>query len=85
VTAVDWLEILMHMPVVMAAVQYFAILEVQKPDTNYPKHDAEVWHGPGKVAEGYALMDVLVWPMEVYKEVQVNKYILSVTYDNNLG
>jgi len=28
-----------------------------------------------EVAQGYVLADVLAWPMEVYKEVQVNRYL----------
>jgi hypothetical protein len=70
----------MDKPVVVTAANYFAILE--KPDVCYPKNDGEVGRKPGKSHKGYVLADVLAWPMEVYKEVQVNKYILSVTCAN---
>ena len=78
ITAVDHPEPLTHKPVVITAADYFAILEVQKPDVPYPKNDGEPGRRPGKSHKGYVLADVLAWPMEVYKEVQVNKYILSI-------
>jgi len=61
----------MHKPVVVTAADYFAILEVQKPNAPYPKIDGEPGRKPGKSHKGYVLADVLAWPMEVYKEVQV--------------
>ena len=73
VTAVDQPEPLTHKPVVMTAADYFAILEVQRPITPFPKNDGEPRHRPGKSHKGYVLADVLAWPMEVYKEVQVSK------------
>jgi len=69
----------------VTAADYFAILEVQKPNVPYPKNDGEPGRKPGKSHKGYVLADVLAWPTEVYKEVQVNKYILSVTCANDLG
>ena len=75
----------MHKSAVVTAANYFAILEVQKPNTPYPKNDGEPGRKPGGSKKGYVLADVLAWPMEVYKEVQVNKYILSVTCANDLG
>lgn len=69
----------MHKPVFMTAADYFAI---QKPNVSYPKNEGEVGRKPGKSHKGYVLADVLAWPTEVYKEVQVNKYILSVTCAN---
>ena len=71
VTAINRPEPLMHKPVVVTAADYFAILEVQKPNAPYPKIDGEPGRKPGKSHKGYVLADVLAWPMEVYKEVQV--------------
>jgi len=85
ITAVDCPEPLAHERVVVTAADYFAILEVQKPNVPYPKNDGEPGRKPGKSHKGYVLADVLAWPTEVYKEVQVNKYILSVTCANDLG
>src|SRR5271156_336294 len=68
-------EPLTHKPVLMTAADYFAVLEVQKPSTPFPKHDGEPGHKPGKSHKGYVLADVLAWPMEVYKEVQVNRFL----------
>jgi hypothetical protein len=72
VTAINRPEPLMHKPVVVTAADYFAILEVQKPNAPYPKNDGEPGRKPGKSHKGYVLADVLAWPTEVYKEVQVN-------------
>lgn len=63
ITAVDHPEPLTHKPVVITAADYFAILEVQKPDVPYPKNNGEPGRRPGKSHKGY---------------VQVNKYILSI-------
>ena len=76
VNAVNCPEPLTHKPVVTTTVDYFAILEVQRPNVPYPKPEGQVKRKPGKSHKGYVLADVLEWPMEVYKEVQVNKYIL---------
>ena len=67
----------------LTAADYFATL--QKPSAPFLKNDGEVGRKPGKSHKGYVLADVLAWPMEVYKEVQVNKYILSITCANDLG
>jgi hypothetical protein len=75
VTAIDRPEPLTHKPVLMTAADYFAVLEVQKPSTPFPKHDGEPGRKPGKSHKGYVLADVLAWPMEVYKEVQVNRFL----------
>jgi hypothetical protein len=75
----------MHKPVVVTAADYFAILEIQKPNASYPKHDGEPGRRPGGSHKGYVLADVLAWPMEVYKEVQVSKYILSVTCTDDVA
>ena len=75
----------MHKAVVMTATDYFAILKVQKPNAPYPKHDGQVRRKAGKSHKGYGLADVLAWPMEVYKEVQVNRCILYVTCANDFG
>jgi hypothetical protein len=56
----------------VTAADYFAILDVQKPNAPYPKNEGEPGRKPGKSHKGYVLADVLAWPMEVYKEVQVN-------------
>jgi hypothetical protein len=74
VTAVVRPEPLTYKPIVMTAADYFAILEVQKPNTPFPKCDGEPGRRPGKSHKGYVLSDVLAWPMEVYKEVQVSQY-----------
>jgi hypothetical protein len=55
----------------MTAADYFATLEVQRPVTPFPKNDGEP--GRRQSHKGYVLADVLAWPMEVYKEVQVSK------------
>ena len=78
ITAAGCPEPLTHKPVIMSAADYFAILELQKPNTRYPENEGEVGRKPGKSHKGYVLADVLAWPMEVYKEVQVNKYINSL-------
>ena len=70
VTAAKCPEPLMYKPCVMTAMDYIATH--QKPNTPFPKNDGEVGHKPGKLHKGYVLADVLEWPMEVYKEVQVN-------------
>jgi hypothetical protein len=75
----------MHKSVVVTAADYFAILDVQRPNTPIPKCDGEPGRKPGKSHKGYVLADVLAWPTEVYKEVQVNKFIISVTFANDLG
>jgi hypothetical protein len=75
VTAIDRPEPLTHKPVLMTAADYFAVLEVQKPSTPFPKPDGEPGRKPGKSHKGYVLADVLAWPMEVYKEVQVNRFL----------
>jgi hypothetical protein len=75
----------MHKPVVMTAADYFTILEVQKPNAPFPKNDGQVGRKPGGSHKGYVLAEVLAWPMEVYKEVQVNTFILSVACANILG
>lgn len=72
VTAIDSPEPLTHKAAVVTAATYFAILEVQKPNVPFPKHDGEVGRKPGKSHKGYVLSEVLAWPMEVYREVQVN-------------
>lgn len=77
VTAIDRPEPLTHKPVLMTAADYFAVLEVQKPSTPFPKHDGEPGRKPGKSHKGYVLADVLAWPMEVYKEVQSTIHKLS--------
>ena len=66
----------------MTAIDYFAVL--QKPNSPFPKNDGEVGRRPRKSHKGYVLADVLAWPTEVYKEVQVNHYIFSVTCADNL-
>jgi hypothetical protein len=66
----------------MTAIDYFAIL--QKPNHPFPKNDGEVGRRPGKSHKGYVLADVLAWPTEVYKEVQVILNIFSVTFADNL-
>ena len=76
VTTVDRPEPLVHKPVVVTAADYFAILEIQKPNLPYPKNEGQVGRKPGKSHKGYVLSDALAWPMEVYREVQVNKHIL---------
>jgi hypothetical protein len=75
VTAIDCPEPLTHKPVVVTAADYFAILEVQKTNTSFPKPDGEPGRKPGKSHKGYVLADVLAWPTEVYKEVQVNIFL----------
>jgi hypothetical protein len=77
VTAIDRPEPLTHKPVLVTAADYFAVLEVQKPNTPFPKPDGGPGRKPGKSHKGYVLANVLAWPMEVYKEVQVNR-VLSV-------
>jgi hypothetical protein len=69
----------------VTAVDYFAILEVQKLNTPIPKCDGEPGRKPGKSHKGYVLADVLAWPIEVYKEVQVSKFIIYLTFANDLG
>ena len=71
VTAVGCPEPLAHKPIVTTAADYFAVLELQKPNTSYPKNDGEP--GRRQSHKGYVLADVLAWPTEVYKEVQVIK------------
>lgn len=78
-------EPLMHKSVVVTAADYFAILDVQRSNTPIPKSDGEPGRKPGKSHKGYVLADVLAWPTEVYKEVQVSKFIISVTFANDLG
>ena len=69
----------MHKAVLVTAANYFAISEVQKPDTPFPKPDGEVGCKPRKLHKGYVLADALAWPMELYKDVQVNRF-LSLCY-----
>jgi hypothetical protein len=76
--AFDRPEPLTYKPVLMTATDYFAVLEVQKTNAPFPKNDGEVGRKAGKSHKGYVLADVLAWPTEVYKEVQVNKYTLSL-------
>ena len=75
ITAIDHPEPLTHKAVLVIAADYFAILEVQIPDTPFPKPDGEVGCKPGKFHKGYVLADALAWPMEVYKEVQVSRFL----------
>lgn len=79
VTAIDRPEPLTHKPVLVTAADYFAVLEVQKPNTPFPKPDGESGRKPGKSHKGYVLADVLAWPMEVYKEVQVNRFLSEIS------
>jgi hypothetical protein len=81
-TIIDSPDPLTHNTAVVTAIDYFAIL--QKPNSPFPKNDGEVGRRPGKSHKGYVLADVLAWPTEVYKEVQVIYYILSVTCVDNL-
>jgi hypothetical protein len=69
----------MHKAVLVTAADYFAVLEVQKPDTPFPKPYGEVGRKPGKLHKRYVLADALAWPTKVYKEVQINRF-LSVCY-----
>jgi hypothetical protein len=75
VTAIDCPKPLIHQAVLVTAADYFAILEVQKLDTPCSKPDGEVGHKPGKLHNRYVLANALAWPTEVYKEVQVNRFI----------
>ena len=78
VAAVDRIEPLTYKKVVTTATEYFAVLE--KPNTPFPKCDGEPGRRAGSSHKGYVLSDVLAWPTEVYKEVQVSKYIHILSY-----
>ena len=84
VTAVDRPKPLMHKQALLTAADYFAILKVQKTNVPFPKNEGEVGRKPGKSHKGYVLADVLAWPMEVYKEVQVNNIFSLVACANDL-
>ena len=79
VTAIGRPEPLTHKRVVVTATDYFVVLEVQKPTTPFPKPDGQAGRKPGKSHKGYVLADVLAWPMEVYKEVQVNRFLCEIS------
>jgi hypothetical protein len=79
VTAINCPEPLTHKAALVTAADYFVVLEVQKPDTPFPKPNGEVGHKPKKLHKGYVLVDALAWPMEVYKEDQVSRF-LSLCY-----
>ena len=80
ITAINHPEPLMHKAVLVTAADYFAVLEVQIPDTPFLKPDGEVGHKPGKSHKGFVLADALAWPMEVYKEVQVSRFLSLCCY-----
>src|ERR1700678_1975788 len=84
VTAVDRPKPLMHKRALLTATDYFAILEVQNTNVSFPKNKGEPGRKPGKLHKRYVLADVLAWPMEVYKEVQVNNIFSLVACANDL-
>ena len=84
VTAADRPKPLMHKQALLTAADFFAILEVQKTGVPFPKNDGEVGRKPGRSHKGYVLADVLAWPAEVYKEVQVSNIFSMLLCANDL-